>query len=902
MEREGERPNILIATPDARTSDNLEKTLRGSGLQFSARRAETMAAFTDALDARLPDLVLAAWKLPDFDGLAALALTHERNAAIPVIIIAETLDGMSVTEIAGAGARDVITRNGFERVALSARRALADRGEGRKRRHFEDELEARAAIVAAEHEVAPDGILVVDRRGEVVSLNQRLIDMWEIPADVVAGRSNRRMLEAMLERLADPNKHADRIRDLHRHQSASRHDEVALRDGRVFDCYSAPLLRGSGHGEYLGRAWFYRDVTEFRHVRIKAHEDGDLLRALVEQELAGIFIFKTDGSVAYVNPKFASVLGYAVEEVQGRNFLKFVEESAQAESLANFRAVVSGERHSVQVHSRVLTKTGGVVDILGQFTATTYEGKPAVVGIALDVTDFNRTEAALQENERLYQAVVSAMTEGVLVLDPALTILTANASAARILGLPPEGMAGRKPFDPAWQITGEDGRPLSAEALPSAMALRTGRGHRDTLLGVKREDETLTWLTVNAEPLFRKGVTKPHAVVVSFSDITPHKLAQDALTRVNHALKVLICANEVLVRTASEQELLDQTCQTLVETGGYRLAWIGLSEKRPAMAVRAVARRNGSAGWPGPPVKDRAELVSDHAAIEAVLDSGKPAVSQDIAADRRDHGRAPGGILPADGARILLPLLEGAKAFGVLALYAAAPGVFTPDEVNLLVQLAEDLSYGIVALRERVRREEGEKRLRRSMEAAVQAIASTLEMRDPYTAGHQRDVARLAVAIAHELDIPEDEIEGIYLASVVHDIGKIRIPIDILSKPAPLTKLEYELIQTHPQVGYDIVKNVDFPWPVAQMVLQHHERLDGSGYPAGLKDAGILKGAKILAVADVVQAMSGRRPYRDVHGETAALAEIERGRGRLYDAASVDACLRLFRKKGFRFG
>jgi PAS domain S-box-containing protein/putative nucleotidyltransferase with HDIG domain len=898
-ERMDERPDILIAAPDARLSQSLEDALRASGLGFSVRRADTMAAFTDALDARPPDLVLATWKLVDFDGLAVLSLVQERRAAIPVIIVADALDGMSVSEIAKAGARDVITRNGFDRIAFSVHRALAERGERRKRRQFEEELEARAAMVAAEHDVAPDGILLVDRRGDVVSVNQRFVDMWEIPAEVAATRSSRGTLEAMLRKLGDPDGHAKRIRDLHRHQTASVHEEIALKDGRVFDCYSAPLLRDGHHGEYLGRAWFYRDVTAHRDVRNRAHEDGELLRALVEQDVVGTLVFRTDGGIAYVNPKFASVLGYAAEEVLGRDFMDFVEKSSREDALAKFRAVVSGERHSVQVQSKVLAKTGGVVDILGQFTATTYEGRPAVAGIALDVTALKRTELALEANEQLYRAVVSAMTEGVLVIDGDGRILTANASAARILGLPPERIVGRKAFDPAWELVGDDGGRLPPEARPSAIAFRTGQGQRDALIGLKRDGGEPIWLATNAEPLFGKDEMRPHAVVVSFSDITPHKLAQDALTRVNHALKVLIQANEVLVRTTSEQELLDEMCRALVETGGYALVWIGFPEEQPAMVVRSVAR--GGNGGVEPTDADRNALLDHSAAAQAVLRSGEPSVSQDLAADGPDAAKAGDGIVPAAGARIALPLLDGKTTFGVLTLYAAGAGAFTPDAVSLLVQLAEDLSYGILALRERVKREESEKGLRRSMEAAVQAMASTLEMRDPYTAGHQRGVARLAIAIARDVGVPEDEVKGIYLAAIVHDIGKIRIPVDILNKPGPLTQLEYELIQTHAQVGYDIVKNVDFPWPVAEMVLQHHERLDGSGYPAGLKGDEILPGARILAVADVVQAMSMRRPYRGSYGEAAALAEIERGRGRLYDPAAVDACLKLFREKGFAF-
>jgi HD-GYP domain-containing protein (c-di-GMP phosphodiesterase class II) len=196
---------------------------------------------------------------------------------------------------------------------------------------------------------------------------------------------------------------------------------------------------------------------------------------------------------------------------------------------------------------------------------------------------------------------------------------------------------------------------------------------------------------------------------------------------------------------------------------------------------------------------------------------------------------------------------------------------------------------------------ESEAKLRASLFDSVSAIAATVEMRDPYTAGHQRRVAQIAKAIAEELGLPEQQIESIYLASVVHDVGKVRIPAEILSKPGTLTELEFALIKQHSQAGYDILKEVSFPWPISQFVLQHHERLDGSGYPLGLKGDAILLEARIISVADVIEAMASHRPYRAGHGIEAALEEISGKRGTLYDQAIVDAALRLFREKNFTF-
>jgi len=179
-------------------------------------------------------------------------------------------------------------------------------------------------------------------------------------------------------------------------------------------------------------------------------------------------------------------------------------------------------------------------------------------------------------------------------------------------------------------------------------------------------------------------------------------------------------------------------------------------------------------------------------------------------------------------------------------------------------------------------------------------VATTLSgMRDPYTAGHERRVAEIAVVIGAELGFDARRQEGLRVAGHLHDVGKITIPSEILSKPGRISAVEYQLIQGHARAGYDVLKGVEFPWPVAQVALQHHERMDGSGYPQGLKGEAILFEARIMAVADVVESMSSHRPYRPALGVEAALAEIERGRGALYDPVVADACLKLFREKAY---
>jgi HD-GYP domain-containing protein (c-di-GMP phosphodiesterase class II) len=189
--------------------------------------------------------------------------------------------------------------------------------------------------------------------------------------------------------------------------------------------------------------------------------------------------------------------------------------------------------------------------------------------------------------------------------------------------------------------------------------------------------------------------------------------------------------------------------------------------------------------------------------------------------------------------------------------------------------------------------------LERAFSGIIRVLSTVSEKRDPYTAGHQTRVADLTRAIAQEMGLPPERVEGLRLAGTIHDIGKVSIPAEILSKPSRLTNIEFDMVKSHPQVGHDILCDVDFAWPLAEMVLQHHERMDGSGYPRGLKDENILLEARILAVADVVEAMASHRPYRPALGIEAALEEIEKNSGILYDSDVVSACLGLFREKGF---
>ncbi len=213
--------------------------------------------------------------------------------------------------------------------------------------------------------------------------------------------------------------------------------------------------------------------------------------------------------------------------------------------------------------------------------------------------------------------------------------------------------------------------------------------------------------------------------------------------------------------------------------------------------------------------------------------------------------------------------------------------------------LRRTIAYSIERRNSEEEREQHAKRLKRILKQTVQAVSLTIEMRDPYTAGHQRRVAQLARAIGQRMNLGEDVLDGLETAAFIHDIGKINIPADFLARPGQLSDAAFHVIKAHPRVGYDIVQGIEFPWPVADMILQHHERLDGSGYPNALKGDDIILGARILAVADVVEAISSHRPYRPSLGIEAAIEEVRKNAGVCYDAAVVEACEAVVRNREF---
>lgn len=598
----------------------------------------------------------------------------------------------------------------------------------------------------------------------------------------------------------------------------------------------------------------------------------------------------------FVNPAYERVTGNKASTALGTTpDLLWTPVTPSAEFMACLQRVIETGKTD-EITLQISTPDGGsiyhAVNVAAERDAS--GGIIGALSISRDITELMETQQALSDSEERYRQIFDNTQESLFLLDVLpqgrFRVLEVNPRFEETVGYAACDLIGK---------TIEEAAPRGIAELLAARYRRcveVGRITQEEIevdLGQGMRTFHSTLIPVRN----RHGLI--HRIVGLTRDITERRQSEVDMKRLNRALKTLSSGNEALVRATSEAELLEQMCHVVVDAGGYQLAWIGFANNDGDAVAASWAGENADR------LKAREHFLQHSTHVEdpanAAVKAGEVRIVHHT--DQVPIENAHQAEHPCLGfsACLALPLRIEGDSPGVLVIYSTDNAAFDGDELRLLTEMAEDLAYGIHALRVRTDRERFVERLQESMEATIQALASTVELRDPYTAGHQRRVAQLATAVAREMGWPEEQVQVIYLAGLVHDIGKIAIPAEILSKPGRLSEAEFTLVCTHADAGYEILKSIEFPWPIAQIVRQHHERLNGCGYPLGLRTDDILMEARVLAVCDVVEAMTTHRPYRPGLGIDAALEEIRNGRDELYDADVVDSCLKLIRNKGFSF-
>jgi PAS domain S-box-containing protein/putative nucleotidyltransferase with HDIG domain len=583
-----------------------------------------------------------------------------------------------------------------------------------------------------------------------------------------------------------------------------------------------------------------------------------------------------EGVILDVSDSFTDMLHYRKDELVGGTLIGLFTEQDKMKTIhhltleksraSNHACVVKNkEGQSIPVDVSTLIRKDENGNVLGYFVAL------------LNISQRVPTDRVSTTTESQYRATLNSIGDGIHVVDRDLRIVMVNdALRTRIrdleIDVEPLGRSIREVFN----------------FLP--------RGVEDEYITVLDNGELLvteeTVMVGNREfvsevrkiPIFEGGTVSQ--VVTIIHDVTAQKRDE----RINTVLYRI--SSEV--NTAGDLDELFQLIQrllgTIIDTRNFFVALRAKGERAISLAY-FVDEKDDFKSLPSG--KTLTSYVVEHNCSLLVTEND---ARQMMHSGKIDLVETPAKVW------LGVPLRVKDDVIGALVVQNYDdPLTYTRKDLDILEFVSERMAAAIERKRVDEEMKMSIERLKKTSTSIIFTMAKILELRDPYTAGHQQRVARLACAIAREMGLTEEEVDGVFMAALIHDIGKIYVPAEILNRPAKLNETEMDLVKTHPNIGYDIVKEIDFSQPVDSIVVQHHERIDGSGYPNGIDGKDIILQARILAVADVVEAMASHRPYRPALSLDETLGEIDRCRDTLYDSRVVDACMKVFRDNNFKF-
>ena len=623
-------------------------------------------------------------------------------------------------------------------------------------------------------------------------------------------------------------------------ESRPRSFKVTCKNGEEKDITFRPETLADG-----SQLVIYEDVTEGKQAERALRKSEEKYRSILEHMDEGYFEVDLAGNFTFFNAAVSKILGYSADELIGMNNRHYMDEDNAKKVFESFNLVYRTGHSSHAFNWEIIRKNGSkrFVETSVALIRDEKDQPCGFRGIVRDVTERRKSEEALRESEEKYRQLVNHAPAGIYEVDfVQRKLLTVNDVMCEYTGYTKDEILAMSPFD----FLTEDGKRLFIERMSKVLAGQ--KVPENVEFQIKAKGGREFWVLLNSKLVYENGFPKGATVVVH--NITERKTAEEALRQSEENYRFLVDNANDGIFIAKDGRITFPNPRTL-EMLGYTAEELS--------AIRY------------------ADLV--HPDDRGVLEEAGKRMALGQTASETFSFRIKNGA----GKELWVAVSS------VSIMWESGPATLNfVRDITLQKKAEEDLNQTIT-------------KLRKITGATIQAMAQTVEVRDPYTAGHQRRVADLARAIATKMGLTSDQIDGIRMAGAIHDIGKISVPAEILSKPGVLTPIEFSLIKTHSQIGYEILKDIEFPWDIAQMVLQHHERMDGSGYPNGLSGEHILLEARILAVADVVEAMASHRPYRPAVGMDKALDEISTKSGRIYDPTVVDACLRLFEEETFSF-
>jgi len=683
-----------------------------------------------------------------------------------------------------------------------------------------------------------DWIWEVDQSGIYTYVSPKIRDLLGYEPAEVLGKTPFDLM---------PSEEAERVKGIFESQLAGQQSIIALenmcfhKDGRlvVFETSGVPFF--DAEGQFMGYRGVDRDITARKQAEDELREKQETINAIIETSQDWIWAIDRHGVHTYSNPAIEKILGYRTEEIVGSVSLNLIHEDDKkmVESILQDCEEKRCGWNNLLLRWR---HENGTYRYLESNAVPILNAKGDLIGfqgVDRDITERKQAEEALRQSEERMKSIFRVAPVGIGVVANRI-IMDVNTRMCEMTGYSREELVGSSarllyPTQDDFEYVGREKYRQIDEK---------GTGSVETRW--MKKDGTIIDVLLSSTPIDLSGQSR--GVTFTALDITERKQAEMSLRDSEEKYRDLVeNINDILYAT-DERGIVTYVSPAIESLSGYTTPEIiGLSFF---------------------------DFVHE----------------KDIPYMRDKFGQDISGLAEPREYRMLT------KSGELRWVRTSSRPFFEGDRVVGLRGVLTDITDRKQA-EEAVKR--GYEQLQETLHATVRALASTVEMKDQYTAGHQPRVTKLACAIAEEMGLPAEQIEGIRMSASIHDIGKIMVPAEILNKPGPLTEIQYEMIKMHPRAGYDILKGLKLPWPVAQIILQHHERMDGSGYPQGLSGDEIMLEARILTVANVVEAMNAHRPYRPAHHIKVALAEIAQNRGIFYDSAVVDACLRLFTEKGF---
>lgn len=673
-----------------------------------------------------------------------------------------------------------------------------------------------------------------------------------------------------------------------------------------------------------------RDINDRKQIEESLYLYENRYQSIVEDQTELICRYNPDTMITFVNRAFCEAFKRTSDELIGKSLIYLISEVSQEEIyrfLSNFkkekpvksyiypitlrnghlawyewttRAIfnLTEEIIEFQVVARDITEhykaketlQTAIMNLEIEIQERTEELKKVNEVLTIKSSELIETEKELRESKNYYQTIFENTGAITIIIEADMRVSMANEKCAETLGISREELIGRE-----W-----------TEFIPEHLHILLKERHRLRRLEPKSVPNQYSIEVVCRQGQRRMGILEVAMIpgttksVATFIDLTDYY-------KIDRALSSISAVNIAMVRSRSERKLLDTVCHSIVNMGGYCSAWVGYLVDAPGQGMEIIASAGNDNGFIDKLNVSLENPKQSNGSIGKAIKTGKAVVFKDHRLES-DVKYSSGDVIDRGYcSSIVIPLLNGNKVFGTLHIYSEERTEFNSEEEHLLTDMANNLAYAITSLRarENLRRANKEcglnlDKMHQLLLQSVSSLGNVVSIRDPYTAGHQIKVARLAVAIATEMGLSKTQIESIEVAASLHDIGKLNIPGEILNKPGRLSPLELDMIKTHPRAGYEIIKDIEFPWPVAEIMLQHHERMNGTGYPRGISADEIMMEARIIAVADVVDSMATHRPFRPALGIKKALSELEEKKGELFDAKVVEACINLFREKRYK--